>query len=906
MNPTIHAATMPKLVANTAANSQVIYNDFGGGSLPAHHFKFQCLEITDGIVNPGGIDPTTYRFTGKWGSAISIRYIGNGNQNDGTASLSGGVLSLTISSVPADNVTLTLSSYATWADLANAITANGKYIVGYVQDGSAPSTMTGFDSGGSVVSSASIFAGYAYGRASSFTYHVGDMFFYGPLSAYVVKVQHTFNIATTPDVDTTDYGVLLSQSLIAGIGTTGRGPGGSLTYDDVINMRDFTFDRVFIHPHEITGSNPYPTVPQTIYRDGGPVTVQSAPPYTFSAIGLSMNGTRLTLRDSWVSGFGGSIIGNSNGGGVAAFGSDIGQTVRLINNELGATFNSVALGFGGSNHFNPNNQATISSATSATFTSGSGSATFSTVNALQVGDLTAMPIDRATWTNLTVSGNSVTDASSTGLFNSRMIGGGIAFGANPARLDWWFITAVTDSNNLTTGNRVLDNAVTNPPAGTGKTGFVGCVNQSVNAPCFAVVQIDSISGTNVTYHAASGGLMPGGPAGGAFGPLRMTPVPSGTAQWRGTILYDVVVQRNRFFRPMAWTSDGYYGTGAPAQKYGGIELKSCSLCTIDGNIFDGPFSSMGIVENTGTGINECCPWSGFFDYTISNNLFLTQTSSLTMSCYYDVMIVTTCKNVIFTNNLTVMTRGTLVGSLPFKLFIGGIQGAWTFTHNTWLSRGNNLVTQSCCTDELGNPGVALFQGFNIAAPSFTFKDNIVDLGTSGIFNGYYLGCTTDTCRANGTFPPSGVISNGNVAVYSDFAQGGLGDCVGLTNAQCAVSAPYGLPNDGTHGGSAATWAGVGLLDFVLCHGSTDAALPSPNPSGILTGYTIDYTKCALASNSAFKGKATDGTDPGVNFATLDAALGSRRPVAASRPAAADRPLAPNRPVAPSRPSDGYN
>ena len=68
----------------------------------------------------------------------------------------------------------------------------------------------------------------------------------------------------------------------------------------------------------------------------------------------------------------------------------------------------------------------------------------------------------------------------------------------------------------------------------------------------------------------------------------------------------------------------------------------------------------------------------------------------------------------------------------------------------------------------------------------------------------------------------------------------------------------------------------------------------------------DYHGYALAAGSAYKNAASDGTDPGVNFATLDAALASRRPVGASRPAVADRPIAPDRPAAPGRPADGYN
>jgi hypothetical protein len=61
-------------------------------------------------------------------------------------------------------------------------------------------------------------------------------------------------------------------------------------------------------------------------------------------------------------------------------------------------------------------------------------------------------------------------------------------------------------------------------------------------------------------------------------------------------------------------------------------------------------------------------------------------------------------------------------------------------------------------------------------------------------------------------------------------------------------------------------------DFIVAN---DAAVGFVNVNGADNG--DDYHGYGLSSGSAFKGRASDGTDPGVNLTTLDAALGGSSP-----------------------------
>jgi len=61
-------------------------------------------------------------------------------------------------------------------------------------------------------------------------------------------------------------------------------------------------------------------------------------------------------------------------------------------------------------------------------------------------------------------------------------------------------------------------------------------------------------------------------------------------------------------------------------------------------------------------------------------------------------------------------------------------------------------------------------------------------------------------------------------------------------------------------------------DFIVAN---DAAVGFVNVSGADAG--DDYHGYALSSGSPFKGRASDGTNPGVDFAALDAALGGSLP-----------------------------
>jgi hypothetical protein len=106
----------------------------------------------------------------------------------------------------------------------------------------------------------------------------------------------------------------------------------------------------------------------------------------------------------------------------------------------------------------------------------------------------------------------------------------------------------------------------------------------------------------------------------------------------------------------------------------------------------------------------------------------------------------------------------------------------------------------------------------LPTPNVLFRDNIVTSGK------YFF-------AANSSYP--GKIEDHNVIINNSGAQ-----------------APSYMSND-----------------FVV---TSDDAVGFVNATGADAGG--DYHGYALASSSPFKGRASDGTDPGVNFATLDAAL----------------------------------
>jgi len=150
------------------------------------------------------------------------------------------------------------------------------------------------------------------------------------------------------------------------------------------------------------------------------------------------------------------------------------------------------------------------------------------------------------------------------------------------------------------------------------------------------------------------------------------------------------------------------------------------------------------------------------------------------------------------------------GAGRYAFFLNSANGNnWTVTHNTVRGASNSIFHPSC------TPG-----GCDVS--NVVFRDNIVDTGS------YWI----QTLDQNPSSYP-GMIQDHNVMI----------------NTAGSPPPPY------TSADAIATNAGaVGFVSVT----SADAG--------------DDYHGYGLAATSPFKGRASDGTDPGVNFTNLDAAL----------------------------------
>jgi len=125
----------------------------------------------------------------------------------------------------------------------------------------------------------------------------------------------------------------------------------------------------------------------------------------------------------------------------------------------------------------------------------------------------------------------------------------------------------------------------------------------------------------------------------------------------------------------------------------------------------------------------------------------------------------------------------------------------------------------------------------VGATNFTFRDNVTPFGYIGL--GALVAGVADCSVASGyAWHPSGAIESNNVIIR---IPGELND----PTSSCQFSHSNVVAND----------AAVGFVNIAASD---------------LGG---DYHNAALAPNSPFKGRASDGKDPGVDFAALDAALG---------------------------------
>ncbi len=349
-------------------------------------------------------------------------------------------------------------------------------------------------------------------------------------------------------------------------------------------------------------------------------------------------------------------------------------------------------------------------------------------------------------------------------------------------------------------------------------------------PRWGVAFVRSISGSAVTFTAPLCASYDGNNSCTRVSPAGVVPVNGNTARWDGYQPQNVTHRRNIFAHYPEWT--------AQLGKCGGkgyLEVKSCVNCVFDANIFTGCTGMTVTVRNQGGDF----PWASLDGLTFSNNYFKNSNNTF-LGFLTDSTPTRKSKNVTWTNNLMVgiepvLTRGAPNGVLASS-FYGGENA--TITHNTvlWTRNHHNFVSY------VRSPMTGL-----------TIKDNIFGAGVN-----YCWDMRERTTIGIKNCWPSAVVDH-NILINTR----GWGS----NDLNTWWLTPF--PNNTVVGGVAS----LGLVNFT-----------SAESGG-------DYHGYALAAGSPFKGRASDGKDPGVDFDALDAVIfgAGRAAVPADRPAPAADP-----------------
>jgi hypothetical protein len=302
------------------------------------------------------------------------------------------------------------------------------------------------------------------------------------------------------------------------------------------------------------------------------------------------------------------------------------------------------------------------------------------------------------------------------------------------------------------------------------------------------------------------------------GALTVSPVSGGGAQWNGYNITNTTVNRNYLYKNPFWQVQWPGG----AKDY--IEVKSSVGATYTGNIFEGACSASIAFEVAQGCSGGSCPWNTIAYQTFQNNLLFGDANAIfnplggAQPSGNFKATNTPGHHIVITNNLWQRVVSAC-GNNPSSS--GWFQSAnghdVTVTHNT--IRNVNTV----------NPFFNA-AGAGIGQTNLTVKDNIFNYGPGG-FNYNSPGGYKQA------WPPNGIVEQKNIVIID-------GHLTNNPNQPGGVPLSYRVAND----------AAVGFTDV----SSADAG--------------GDYHGYALAPSSPFKGGASDGTDPGVDFAALDAAL----------------------------------
>lgn len=361
--------------------------------------------------------------------------------------------------------------------------------------------------------------------------------------------------------------------------------------------------------------------------------------------------------------------------------------------------------------------------------------------------------------------------------------------------------------------------------------FASVANLSVGQPLAVYVStsssqnkwgaafVQAINGTTVTFTAP---LCQSFDGGNSCTDQNGTPASGDAARWNGLLPVNVTVRQNLFAHYPEWTAlqDGDCGGK------GYLEVKACTNCTFDGNTFVGCSGLTVTVRNQGADF----PWANLDNLTFSNNYFK-NSNNIMVGYFVDAIPTRSSAGATWSNNLYV--------GLSTNQFIGGGELSGNFRGGDQVTITHNTVMHSKTADTaLNNPTYNNYRAFISFQPSpvtnLTIRNNL--------FGGAVNVCFVDLAGSSSTSItncwPSATVTN-NVLVNTDGWE--------TSDLNAAWFTPYPTNT---------------LLTTVASVGFTSAPAK------------LDATgNYRLLASSAYHNAGSDGTDIGVNYPALIAALG---------------------------------
>ena len=335
--------------------------------------------------------------------------------------------------------------------------------------------------------------------------------------------------------------------------------------------------------------------------------------------------------------------------------------------------------------------------------------------------------------------------------------------------------------------------------------------------------IRSVSGNSVTYDPVA------------------SPPDSGPSMKWGLIPQDIEITNNTFYKPSNWNSADPSYDGIYRDVKDLFEMKYGVRVLVNGNWMENTWNA-GQSEAVNINSNDQdgdCPWCRTTDVTFTNNLLKNigsgdfgvipaQTYAVNAGPPAPLARVLIGNNLFWPTNNKAIVLASYIGVGA----VGGNIESLQFVHNT-MPNSYEFFTLS------GTPPLNY--------TNFVFRDNIMERAEYGAAGG------------PGTEGPD--------YISKSISSGGLWTATnnGLINSSA------GTGQDQTNA-TLATWYGSMVVPTVV---TGEGGVGFSNLANVKT----DYHGWVLSSTSPFHNAASDGTDIGVNLATLDAGLGGTMPPA---------------------------